>query len=138
MYILVPRIVLGSIFLLYGLDGFVHFMPPYPMSAQARVLISALTDSGFLWQLMKATQITAGILLLADLYVPLALVLLAPIVTIIFCMHLFINPAGLPIGSAIAVLELVLAWFYREYFRSVLVRKAVVGDQIVKTQLERY
>jgi hypothetical protein len=58
---------------------------------------------------MRGTQIAAGILLLIDWYVPLALMLLAPIITIIFCMHLFINPSGLPSGIVLAGLELALA-----------------------------
>lgn len=124
LQVLIPRILLGFMFLLYGLDGFLHFMPPYPSSDKASALVAALIDSGFLWPMMKAIQIIAGILLLINYYVPLALLLLAPLIVIIFCMHLFINPAGLPIGITIVVLELILAWFYRDYFRSTLVRKA--------------
>lgn len=122
--VLVTRILLGSIFLAYGLDGFLHFMPPHQASIRASAFVSALIDSGFIWQLMKGTQVLAGVLLLTDWYVPLALVLLAPIITIIFCMQLFLDPAGLPVGSSIAILELALAWFYRDYFKSVLVRRA--------------
>ena len=130
MIIIALRILLGLIFLIYGLDGFWHFLPPHPMSEQTNAFIEALIDSGFIWSLMKGTQVAAGVLLLTSLYVPLALVLLAPIIIIIFCMQLFIDPAGLPTGTAIGVLELALAWFYRDYFKSVLVRKAVAKDGI--------
>ena len=128
---LVTRILLGLIFLAYGLDGFLHFMPPHQASARANVFVSALIDSGFIWQLMKGTQVLSGVLLLTDWYVPLALVLLAPIITIIFCMQLFLAPASLPVGSSIAVLELALAWFYRDYFKSVLVRKAAIAQPAI-------
>ena len=130
MIIIVLRILLGLIFLIYGLDGFWHFLPPHQMSEQTNAFIEALIDSGFIWSLMKGTQVAAGVLLLTNLYVPLALVLLAPIITVIFCIQLFIDPAGLPVGTAIGVLELALAWFYRGYFKSVLVRKAVAKDGI--------
>ncbi len=126
--VLVTRILLGSIFLAYGLDGFLHFMPSHQASARASAFVSALIDSGFIWQLIKGTQVLAGVLLLTDWYVPLALVLLVPIVTIIFCMQLFLDPAGLPVGSSIAILELALAWFYRDYFKSVLVRRAAIAQ----------
>ena len=128
--VLFTRILLGLIFLAYGLDGFLHFMPPHLASTRATTFVSALIDSGFIWQLMKGTQVLAGVLLLIDWYVPLALVLLAPIVTIIFCMQLFLDPAGLPVGSSIAVLELALAWFYRDYFKSVLVRRAAIAQAV--------
>lgn len=129
------RLGLGTIFVIYGLDGFFHFMPPHPTTEKADAFVSALIDSGFLWQVMKGTQVVAGGLLLADWFVPLALVLLAPIIAIIFLMQLFIDPAGLPVGTGIGVLELALAWLYRDYFKHVLVRKAVPTD-VVSTELE--
>ncbi len=76
----------------------------------------------------------AGVLLLTGWYVPLALVLLAPMITIIFCMQLFLDPTGLPVGSSIAVLELALAWLYRDYFKSVLVRRAVIAQPTIPAE----
>ena len=123
------RLVLGSIFLVYGLDGFIHFMPSKTLSEQAGTFIAALINSGYLWTLLKASEIIGGFLLLTNLYVPLALVLLAPITVNIFCFHLFMNPArwviGIyPVGVTIVVAQLALAWFYKEYFRSLFVRNA--------------
>jgi hypothetical protein len=103
------RALMGLFFIIAELDGFFNFLPPFPMSDKAVAFTDALIDSRFLWQLMRGTQIAAGILLLIDWYVPLALTLLAPIITIIFCMHLFINPSGLPNGIVLAGLELALA-----------------------------
>lgn len=103
------RALMGLFFIIADLDGFFNFLPPFPMSDKAVAFTDALIDSRFLWQLMRGTQIAAGILLLIDWYVPLALTLLAPIITIIFCMHLFINPSGLPSGIVLAGLELALA-----------------------------
>ena len=54
-YIIALRILLGLIFLIYGLDGFWHFLPPHQMSEQTNAFIEALIDSGFIWSLMKGT-----------------------------------------------------------------------------------
>ena len=131
--VLITRILFGFMNLLYGLDGFLHFMPPYPMSDKGNALVSAMIDSGYLWPLMKAAETIAGFLLLADIYVPLALLILAPIVVNIFCLHLFINPPGIPIGILFAVLELILAWFYRDNFRGILIPKAVITESPQKS-----
>ena len=124
------RFILGSIFLIYGLDGFFHFLPAKTVSEPAGSFITALIDSGYLWTLTKAGEIVGGFMLLTNFYVPLALVLLAPIVVNIFCFHLFMNPAGwaigiYPVGVTIVLAELGLAWFYREYFQSLFIRRAI-------------
>ena len=124
------RIILGSIFLFYGLDAFFHFIPTQTVSEPAGKFITALIDSGYLWTLTKVGETVGGLMLLADLYVPLTLVLIAPIVINIFCFHLFLNPSegaiGIyPVGVTIVVAELGLAWFYREYFQGLFVAKAI-------------
>lgn len=127
---LILRLALGSIFLVYGLDGFFHFMSNNLVSEKAANFIGAIIDSGYLWTLLKVGETVGGAMLLLNLYVPLALVLLAPIVVNILCFHFFLNPGesaiGIyPIGATIAVLELSLAWLYRGYFQSLFVRSAV-------------
>ncbi len=126
---IVLRLILGSIFLVYGLDGFLHFMPSKTVGEQAGTFITALINSNYLWTLLKASETIGGFMLLTNLYVPLALVLLAPIIINIFCFHLFMNPAGwvigiYPVGVTIVVAELALAWFYRQYFVGLFVRNA--------------
>lgn len=127
---LILRLALGSIFLVYGLDGFFHFMSNNLASEKATNFIGAIIDSGYLWTLLKVGETVGGAMLLLNLYVPLALVLLAPIVVNILCFHFFLNPSELAIGIypievTIAVLELSLAWLYRGYFQSLSVRSAV-------------
>ena len=127
---IILRLVLGSIFLFYGLDAYFHFMPVTNVSDSAGEFIAALINSGYLWTLTKVGETVGGLMLLTNFYVPLALVLLAPIVVNIFCFHLFMNPAGwaigiYPVGVTIVVAELLLAWFYREYFQSLFVRSAI-------------
>lgn len=128
------RFVLGSIFLVYGLDGFFHFLPAKTISEPAGSFITALIDSGYLWTLTKAGETVGGFMLLTNFYVPLALVLLSPIVVNIFCFHLFMNPAGwaigiYPVGVTIVLAELGLAWFYREYFQSLFIRRAIAKTE---------
>jgi putative oxidoreductase len=122
--------LLGSIFFIYGLDGFFQFMPTKTVAEPASVFIGALINSGYLWALLKATETLGGFLLLTNLYVPLALVILAPLVVNIFLFHLFLNPAewkvGIyPVGVTIVIAETALAWFYRSHFQSLFVRCAV-------------
>jgi putative oxidoreductase len=90
--------------------------PLAPMPDKATALVAAMIDSGYLWQLAKGTMVVAGTLLLVDLFTPIALVALAPVVLNIFLFLLLLNPQDLPIGFIIGILELVVAWFYKESF----------------------
>jgi uncharacterized membrane protein YphA (DoxX/SURF4 family) len=116
------RVVFGLAFFVFGLDGFLHFLPqpttPPPEGAMAFAI--ALMKSGYMFPLIKGTELVAGALLLSNRFVPLALVLLAPVVVNIVAFHAFLAPAGLGIAIAVLAVELALAWAYRGAYRPLL------------------
>ena len=118
--VLVSRIVLGMIFTVFSLNHFFPFLPQPEMSEAAGSFWGALMASGYLVQLLKVTELLAGVLLLAGFLVPLALTVLAPIIVNIVLFHAFLDPAGMPVAILVLVLELFLAWAYRTSFRGVL------------------
>jgi len=116
----VARIALGGLFLLFGANGFLNFLPPQPpLSAEGGAFIGALAATGYMFPLLKGTEVIAGALLLSGRYVPLALTLLAPVIVNILGFHLFLSP-GLALPAVILALELYLAFAYRDAFRGVL------------------
>jgi uncharacterized membrane protein YphA (DoxX/SURF4 family) len=118
----VARVAMGIIFTVMGLNGFLNFLPQptTPMPDGAVKFSLALAESGYLMQLTMGVQVIVGVLLLVNRFVPLALVLLAPVVVNIFAFHLFLAPDGLPVAIVVAALEIALAWANRDAFRSVL------------------
>jgi uncharacterized membrane protein YphA (DoxX/SURF4 family) len=110
------RLLLGLIFVVFGLNGFLHFIPPPPSPPGAIAFGTALMQSGYLFPLLKTVEIAAGLLLLAGVLVPLSLTVLAPIVVNIVAFHLFLAPGGMPIAVAVLALELHLAWVHRAAF----------------------
>jgi uncharacterized membrane protein YphA (DoxX/SURF4 family) len=118
------RIVLGLIFFVFGLNGFLHFIPQPPMSAPAAAFGGALFATGYFIPLLKGTEVLSSVLLLSGRLVPLALTVLAPVIVNIVAFHAFLAPSGLPLPIVIVALELFLAWSYRSSFRSVLRVKA--------------
>jgi hypothetical protein len=120
------RVLLGLLFLVTGLNGFFDFLPrpTEPMPEQAMAFAGALMQSGYLFPLLMATQLIAGVLLLANRFVPLALALLAPVVLNILAFHLFLAPPGTGLAVVVTVLELALAWGYRNAYRGMLASRA--------------
>ena len=110
------RLALGAIFTVFGLNGFFHFLPQPPPTGLAAALIGGLAASGYMFPLIKGTEVIVGLLLLGNRFVPLALTVLAPIVVNIVAFHLFLAPAGLALPIAIAALGIYLAFTERAVF----------------------
>ncbi|MCY1056268.1 DoxX family protein [Nannocystis sp. SCPEA4] len=116
----VARTLLGLVFLVFGLNGFLHFLPMPPVPARAGEFLGALAASGYMFPLIKGTEVVAGALLLSGRLVPLALILLAPVIVNIVAYHLALAPGGYGLLALIVGLEAYLAWAYRDSFAGVL------------------
>jgi uncharacterized membrane protein YphA (DoxX/SURF4 family) len=122
----VARVLLGLTFLVFGLNGFFQFLPqpstPPPEGAMA--FFGALVKTGYMLPLIKGTEVLAGALLLSNRFATLALALLAPIIVNIVAFHAFLAPSGAGPAVVVLVLELYLAWSYRDAYRPMLATKA--------------
>jgi 3-oxoacyl-[acyl-carrier protein] reductase len=99
----IARYLAGVIFLVFGLNGFLHFIPLPPPDGVAGQFMGALFVSHYL-SVVFALQVIAGVLLLVNRYVPLALAALAPVIVNILCFHALMAPNGLPLAVFVAVL----------------------------------
>jgi len=121
------RVLLGLVFFTFGLDGFLHFVPqpdPSSMPPGAMALAGAFVASGYMFPLIKGTEVVVGALLLANRFVPLALVLLAPVIVNIFLFTAFLAPSGIAMPIVLVALQLVLAWTHRRAYRPILTARA--------------
>jgi hypothetical protein len=121
----VARVLLGLVFFVFGLNGFLHFLPQPPISGPPAMLFGAFVATGYMIPLIKGTEVAASVLLLSNRYVPLALTVLAPVIVNILAFHAFLAPGGLGVPLVVVALELFLAYSYRSAFRSVLDAHAV-------------
>jgi uncharacterized membrane protein YphA (DoxX/SURF4 family) len=117
---IVARILLGLPFFIFGVNGFVQLIPMPPMPGAAGQLMGGLAASGYFFPLLAITETVAGAALLTGYFVPLALVVAAPLVLNILAIHLFLAPSGIPHAVVMLVLEVFLAWSYRSAFAPLL------------------
>jgi putative oxidoreductase len=117
---LIARYLLGLIFLIFGLNGFLHFIPNQPMPAgPAGQFLSAMVDSHYLLPVC-AVEVIGAILLLINRYVPLGLTLLAPVIFNILLFHIFMAPAGIAPGIVVTILWFLVASRVRFAFAGIL------------------
>lgn len=119
---LIARYLLGLIFLVFGANGFLHFIPMPPPSGVAGQFMGALFVSHVL-VVVFLLQLIPAILLLVGRYVPLALVLLGPVIVNIVLFHAFMGPSGLPLATVVVILWLLTAWSVRSAFEGIFQAK---------------
>ena len=116
---LIARNLLGLMFLVFGLNGFLHFIPqPPPPAGLAGQYLGALSGSHLMVPVFLL-QLVGGVLLLANRFVPIALVLLGPVIVNILLYHVLMDPKGIPPGLVALALWLVVFYAVRSAFAGV-------------------
>ena len=114
----VARVLMGLPLAVFGLNAFLNFIPQptTPMPEGATAFLGALMKSGYMMQLIGATQLITGAFLLTNRFVPLALALFAPFIVNSIAFHVFLEPSGLPLAIVVSVLSLVVLAYHRPSF----------------------
>ena len=122
--ILIARLLLGLIFFVLGLNGFLNFLSMGPMpTGLAGQFIGALFQSHYLWA-VAGLQVAGGLLLLVNRFVPLALVLLGPVIVNILLYHLLLNLTGIGMAILVTILWFIVFYGHRQYFSGIFVQRA--------------
>lgn len=125
----IARYVMGLPLFVFGLNMFFNFIPQpkAPMAEGAAAFVGALFKSGYMMQLIGATFLIVGALLVSNRFVPLAIALFAPFIVNSIVFHVFLEHTGLPMSVVFLALELYLAWAYRSAYRSMLTARVSPG-----------
>jgi putative oxidoreductase len=124
--VLIARILLGLVFLVFGFNNLHPFMPMQTPPGDAGTLSTIMFMHGWI-TFHGILYVIAGVLLLAGRYVPVALVILGPILVNIVLFHITLMPAGITPGLVCAALEIFLIWAYWPAFRAIFTSKMEVG-----------
>ena len=126
---IIARTLLGLIFVVFGSNMFLHFIPmPPPPEGPARDFMTALFVSHYL-SVVGALQVVGGLALLTGRWAPLGLTLLGPIIVNILAFHALMAPAGLPLAIVIAVTAVFLVWRYWENFARLVRPARLLGHE---------
>jgi hypothetical protein len=118
----IARYLIGIIFLVFGLNGFLQFLPAPPMPpSMARDFVTVMAASHYIL-FVAAIQVIAAVLFLIGLYVPLALVIIAPVIVNILLFHTLMAPASIGPGVLVTVLWLILAYRNRAALQGIFQR----------------
>lgn len=124
---LIARNLLGLMFVVFGLNGFLHFIKLPPPTGLAGQYLGLLTTTHFLAP-VYLLQVISGVLLLLNRFVPIALVLLGPVLVNILLYHALMEPKGLPPGLVAMALWLVVFYSVRSAFAGVFAMRVEGPD----------
>src|SRR5258706_13083228 len=99
----IARFVLGLVFVVFGLNGFLNFMPMGPVPALAGQFAAALIQSHYM-AVVLAIEVLGGLMLLTNSYALLGTTFIAPVIVTILLFHIFLSPAGVPAAAFVAAL----------------------------------
>jgi putative oxidoreductase len=115
------RILLGLMFVVFGINGFVPFIPnPPSIPANAGMFFGAMVQSHFSY-FVFGVQLVSGVLLLLNRFVPLAVVALAAVIANILAFHITMWPASIvPMPVVVTILWFAVAWQVRDHLKPLL------------------
>ena len=122
----ISRIILGLIFFVFGLNGFFPFIPMGTMPPEVNAFMGAMAATGYFIPVLALTQVTSGALLILNFYVPIALILLAPVIFQIVLFHIFLESGGMLLTVVLVILESFLAYKHWKYFSALFTKKCDV------------
>ncbi len=119
----VVRYLLGLIFLVFGLNGFLGFIPTPEMSGAAGAFMGGLVGTGYFFPMLKVFEILAAVFLLTGMYTSLGIAILGPITLNIFMFHATLAQDGLVMGVFVFFGNIFLAWAHKENFKGIFAKK---------------
>ena len=116
--VIIVRLLLGFMFLFASVVVLFKLMPQPEPTGDVKVFMEGMVVTGYLMTLIKITELVCSIAFISGFFVPLAAVVIFPVIVNIFMFHLFLGPEGLPVAILLMLGDLFLAYYYRDRYKA--------------------
>jgi len=117
---IIVRTLMGLLFIFGAVVFLFNLFTPPPMEGPLKTFNEGLAATGYFFTFLKITELVCGILLVVGRFVPLALIILSPIILNILMVHLFLDRSGLPVAIFLVLANIFIAYYYRDRFEPLL------------------
>lgn len=121
--VIIVRVLMGLLFLFGSIVFFFNLMTPPPLPEKVQKFMDGVNAAGYLMPLIKITELFCGIAFVAGRFVPLATVVIAPIIVNIFFFHAFVDSSGLPVAIFLVLANSFVAYAYWDKYKPILEAK---------------
>ena len=121
--VIIVRVLMGLLFLFASIVVLFKLVPQPEQTGNVKIFMDGVNASGYLLPLIKITELVCGIAFVAGRFVPLATVVIAPVIVNIFFFHTFVDTSGLPVAVFLVLANIFLAYAYWDKFKPLLEAK---------------
>ena len=121
--IIIVRVLMGLLFLFASISVLFNLIPQPELTGKVKVFMEGVNATGYLMTLIKITELLCGIAFVSGYFVPLATVVIAPVIVNIFFFHTFVDTSGLPVAVFLVLANIFIAYAYRDKFKPLLEAK---------------
>ncbi|MGB7070243.1 MAG: DoxX family membrane protein [Pyrinomonadaceae bacterium] len=120
---IIVRTLMGLLFLFASISVLFNLFPKPEMTGAVKTFNDGLEATGYFMTLLKITELLCGIAFVIGRFVPLATVVIAPIIVNIFFFHAFLDRTGLPVAIFLVLANAFVAYYYRDSYKGLLAAK---------------
>lgn len=120
---IIVRTLMGLLFLFASISVLLNLFPQPPMEGVVKTFNEGIESVGYFMPLLKITELLCGIAFVTGRFVPLATVVIAPIIVNIFFFHAFVDRTGLPVAIFLVLANIFVAYYYRASYAGLLKAK---------------
>lgn len=121
--VIIVRVLMGLLFLFASIIVLFNLVPQPELTGKVKIFMDGVNASGYLLPLIKITELLCGIAFVAGRFVPLATVVIAPVIVNIFFFHAFVDTSGLPVAVFLVLANIFLAYANWDKFKPLLEAK---------------
>jgi len=118
--VIIVRVLMGILFLFASITVLFKLIPQPELTGNVKIFMDGINATGYLMPLIKITELLCGIAFVSGRFVPLATLVIAPIIVNIFLFHAFVDTQGLPVAVFLVFANIFLSIANWEKFKPIL------------------
>jgi uncharacterized membrane protein YphA (DoxX/SURF4 family) len=120
----VVRVLVGLLFIFSSLSFLLKLVVPPEQTGNMKIFMDGMVASGYLFQAIKIVELVCGLAFVSGFFVPLASVVISPIIINILLVHIFLDTSGLPVGIILTISNIFFGYYHKELFIPLLKPKS--------------
>ena len=114
---IVVRTLMGLLFLFASISVLFNLVPQPELTGNTKIFMDGMIASGYLLTFTKVTELVCGVAFVTGYFVPLAAIIISPVILNILFFHIFVDNAGLPVAIFLVLANSFLGYAYWYAFK---------------------